>query len=685
MAISLSGSLEITGSINATGGITGSFSGTATSASYALIATSASYAVNSDLLDGRDSLTFANTGSNSFVGTQNINGSVAITGSLTTTGAITAQTLNVQQVTSSIVYSSGSNVFGNSVSNTQSMTGSVGISGSLSVNGISTLTGALSGTSTSFSGLITSTVTADRVLEAISATTSGLNLKFGNTGGNAFFGLENSTGGDFAAGAYNLYILHSGNRSIVLGTNGSIRYTVNGSGDHDFKTGTATFGGAASFTIPVESPALGTVCLTLKTSNGANDIFRWFDGTTQLGVFKNSGNVGIGTTSPDVTGFGWKVLTIKGGTGSGEAGVIELQNTVSVSNDQNLGIIAFLDGTSRNAQISVRRESSTSTAHMDFWTNAGAGLVERMRITSGGNVGIGTASPTFKFDVETSSLTVSRFYSNATGKRNNILIQNSANFNYGVFGVVSATGSSNGDVYGLGYSASGSTAFTEVLNWTSGGNVGIGTSSPAELFQVTGGRIYANGTGTSSGITWNNYNIYQDASTNLVFRNGTTERMRIESGNNILLGNTVDTGIAVMVFGGGFANQTTLDTNYRFQGPNNSTTKAKAYAWDTYSDIRIKKDINTLDYGLTQILSLNPVSYNQYDSEIIDDTLVLKETYKATIGLIAQEVNDSIPESVGVGNDTELWGLDYTKLIPVLVKAIQEQQSQIEALKLLIK
>ena len=219
------------------------------------------------------------------------------------------------------------------------------------------------------------------------------------------------------------------------------------------------------------------------------------------------------------------------------------------------------------------------------------------------------------------------------------------------------------------------------LTIASGGNVGIGTTIPAELFQVTGGRIYANGTGTSSGITWNNYNIYQDASTNLVFRNGTTERMRIESGNNILLGNTVDTGIAVMVFGGGFANQTTLDTNYRFQGPNNSTTKAKAYAWDTYSDIRIKKDINTLDYGLTQILSLNPVSYNQYDSEIIDDTLVLKETYKSTIGLIAQEVNNSIPEAVGVGNNTELWSLDYTKLIPVLVKAIQEQQAQIEILK----
>jgi hypothetical protein len=48
-----------------------------------------------------------------------------------------------------------------------------------------------------------------------------------------------------------------------------------------------------------ESPATGKVALIAATSNGANDVFRWYDGATQLGVFKNSGNVGIGTSSPD--------------------------------------------------------------------------------------------------------------------------------------------------------------------------------------------------------------------------------------------------------------------------------------------------------------------------------------------------------------------------------------------------
>jgi len=56
--------------------------------------------------------------------------STSVTGSLTVTGQVVAQTLNVQQVTSSIVYSSGSNIFGNTLGNTQQFTGSLQVSGS---------------------------------------------------------------------------------------------------------------------------------------------------------------------------------------------------------------------------------------------------------------------------------------------------------------------------------------------------------------------------------------------------------------------------------------------------------------------------------------------------------------------------------------------------------------------------
>jgi hypothetical protein len=65
-------------------------------------------------------------------------------------GVLTAQTLVVQTISSSIIYSSGSNVFGNSLSNTQILTGSVSITGSLTVNGRNYLTDSSSFSSRTF-------------------------------------------------------------------------------------------------------------------------------------------------------------------------------------------------------------------------------------------------------------------------------------------------------------------------------------------------------------------------------------------------------------------------------------------------------------------------------------------------------------------------------------------------------
>ena len=84
---------------------------------------------------------FATTGSNTFVGNQVVSGSIVQSGSFTTTGTIIAQTINVQTVTSSIVYSSGSNIFGNLLGDSQKFTGSVLITGSLTNVGTSCFTG----------------------------------------------------------------------------------------------------------------------------------------------------------------------------------------------------------------------------------------------------------------------------------------------------------------------------------------------------------------------------------------------------------------------------------------------------------------------------------------------------------------------------------------------------------------
>ncbi len=138
----ISGSLTVSGSVEIIGPFTmsgGSISGTS------------SFAANAGLLQGLDSTSFVGTGSfnsmSSSVSTRvtKIEGNYATTGSniftgaqtvcanITSTGTIIAQTLNVQQVTSSVVYSSGSNIFGCLSTDVQQMTGSLRVSGSNTV------------------------------------------------------------------------------------------------------------------------------------------------------------------------------------------------------------------------------------------------------------------------------------------------------------------------------------------------------------------------------------------------------------------------------------------------------------------------------------------------------------------------------------------------------------------------
>ncbi|MCS4301908.1 tail fiber domain-containing protein [Chryseobacterium sp. BIGb0232] len=108
---------------------------------------------------------------------------------------------------------------------------------------------------------------------------------------------------------------------------------------------------------------------------------------------------------------------------------------------------------------------------------------------------------------------------------------------------------------------------------------------------------------------------------------------------------------------------------------------SKIYVYDlvTPSDIRFKKNIQNLNYGLEDIMKIRPVSYQ------------LKEGNDPHVhlGFIAQEIEKIIPELVSSTPDNNGYkAVDYIKLIPVLVKGlqdqekkIQDQQKQIEALK----
>lgn len=136
----VTGSLTVNGNLSVSGNVavTGSLSGTSSLAANSQLlsgtgsvgfTTTGSFTAASSSLSSRTTQiesVYATTGSNSFRANQ------SITGSLTVTGQIIAQTINVQQVTSSIVYSSGSNTFGCDINSRQTFTGSFYQTGSIS-------------------------------------------------------------------------------------------------------------------------------------------------------------------------------------------------------------------------------------------------------------------------------------------------------------------------------------------------------------------------------------------------------------------------------------------------------------------------------------------------------------------------------------------------------------------------
>ena len=106
-----------------------------------------------------------------------------------------------------------------------------------------------------------------------------------------------------------------------------------------------------------------------------------------------------------------------------------------------------------------------------------------------------------------------------------------------------------------------------------------------------------------------------------------------------------------------------------FKGSWNSNSGAYVQA----SDRRVKKDINPLDNGtLDKVMQLNPVSYLMKDQT---DT-------KRNLGLISQEVQELFPSLTHYVKDSDVLALSYTELIPILIKALQEQQDIITSQKL---
>ena len=115
-------------------------------------------------------------------------------------------------------------------------------------------------------------------------------------------------------------------------------------------------------------------------------------------------------------------------------------------------------------------------------------------------------------------------------------------------------------------------------------------------------------------------------------------------------------------------NVVTIDTSGNLTAQGNVTA---------YSDARLKTNVNTINDALSIVGKLRGVSFDW------------KETGKRSIGVIAQEVEQVIPEVVVTtmdpdpvtGESTEVKSVDYGKMVGVLINAINELKAEIEELK----
>ncbi len=112
-------------------------------------------------------------------------------------------------------------------------------------------------------------------------------------------------------------------------------------------------------------------------------------------------------------------------------------------------------------------------------------------------------------------------------------------------------------------------------------------------------------------------------------------------------------------------------------------------SWTTLSDKRLKTDIKDIPYGLNDVMKIKPLKYIIHDPKNFNDIPEGKPQGQGReeIGFIAQDLYKIIPDVVTKPKDEtkELWSLSYERMVPVLVKAIQEQQEEINKLKQEIK
>jgi len=337
-------------------------------------------------------------------------------------------------------------------------------------------------------------------------------------------------------------------------------------------------------------------------------------------------------------------------------------------------------------QILTFRQAASGTAGSTIT------YTEAFRIHTDGKVGVGVSAPTHGLEINGTNFGGDAFSTTRGTSRFYVL---NANNSYGVLGM-----QSNHDLHIR------TNATTKMLV-TAAGNLAIGTTSSAERVTIAGvGSLYPNIKFTFPGVTSRfmkigmvsatKYEFHVNGSgTYMTFATEGTERMRIESGGDIVVkkriisnsSNSSDNGL--ILYGG--TNDAGIIYSFRETGASGSvfrwytggtvvgsvSTTASSTSFNTSSDYRLKENVIKMTDALNRVSQLKPSRFNF----IIDPN-------KTVDGFLAHEVQNIVPEAISGEKDAvdedgnpEYQGIDQSKLVPLLVGAIQELKAEIETLK----